>query len=152
MNNIFSDNITWSIGIIIVLFGIIAAHRLIMYREKRNKFFEEAAKFRSKVLATLEGIYPVTQPWWDENLLPKFQQSVPVIETAVAEFRYFIKDKVKLDAAIKEYRDYCQRRAYQGGRPHMIYEKTPTMAQSKADPVEEFKNIVEHILLFASKK
>lgn len=152
MNNIFSENITWSIGIIVILFGIIAVHRLILYREKRNKFLEEAAKFRSKVLAALEGIYPVTQPWWDESLFPKFQQSVPIIETAVAEFRYFIKEKFKLDAAIKEYRDYCQRRTYERGRPHMTYPNSPTMPQPKADPIEEFKNIVDHLLSFTVKR
>jgi len=152
VNNIFSENITWSIGIIVLLFGSIAAHRLTLYREKRNKFSEEAAKFRSRVLATLEGIYPVAHPRWDESLFPKFQRSVPIIETAVAEFRYFIKHKAELDAAIKKYRDYCQRRAYERGAPHMTYPNSRTMPQPKADPIEEFRNIVDHLLSFTIKR
>lgn len=36
MTNIFSDNPTWSIGIIVILFGIIAANRLTLWRSRRD--------------------------------------------------------------------------------------------------------------------
>lgn len=47
MSNIFSENIPWSIGLIVVLFGIIAAHRLVSYRDKKNAFNKAADIFRS---------------------------------------------------------------------------------------------------------
>ena len=152
MINIFSDNITWSIGTIIGLFGIIAGHRLLLYRDRKNNFSATSATFRNKILIALEGIYPITRSWWDESLFPKFPQSVSKIETAGAEFRHFVKRKTAFDAAIKDYRDYCQRRTYERGAPRMTYPNSPAPPNPATDPIEEFKNIVEHLLSFAEKK
>ena len=116
-----------------------------------GRFNKAATIFRNKVLNALEGIYPVTNPWWDESVFPKFKQSVPIIETAVAEFRHFVKRKTELDTAVKKYHDYCQRRTYERGIPHMTYPNSPGIPKTETDPIEEFKNIVEHILSFADE-
>lgn len=121
-------------------------------QKEREKFNDAASAFRNKVLNALEGIYPITRSWWDESLFPKFQQSVSIIETAGAEFKRFIKRKTKFDTAIRNYHDYCQRKTYERGGPRMTYPNSPTMPQPNADPIEEFKNIVEHLLSFAKNK
>jgi hypothetical protein len=121
-------------------------------QKEREKFNDAAAAFRNKVLNALEGIYPITCSWWDESLFPKFQQSVSIIETAGAEFLHFIKYKTMFNAAIKDYREYCQRRTYQGGAPHMTYKNMPNGTKQKPDPIEEFENIVEHLFSFAKNK
>ena len=150
MNNIFSENITWSIGIIVILFGILAAHRLILYREKRNEFFAEAAKFRSKIFAVLEGIYPISQSWWDETTFPRFGQSIAKIETISAEFRHFVKRKSEFNNAVKEYREYCQKRIYERASAWSMYPNMHT--PDDIGPAETFKNIVEHLFSFANGK
>lgn len=149
MNNIFSENITWAIGIIVVLFGIIAAHRLVLHREKRNRFSGEAAKFRTKVLAELEGIYPIP-PVWQPQDYSHFRQSISKVETAATEFRHFVKRKVEFDAAIKEYRKYCEKVTFEGVSAWFMY---PSM-RSPGDigPVETFRNIVEHLFSFANEE
>lgn len=45
MNNIFSQNIIWSVGIIIILFGFIASHRLSGNRRKKERFTKVCDKF-----------------------------------------------------------------------------------------------------------
>jgi hypothetical protein len=86
--------------------------------KEKERFNEAADTYSSKVHTALVGIYPITHPWWDSILFPKFQQSVPKIETAAAEFMPFIKrkselDARELDATVKKYNDYCQQKKYE---------------------------------------
>jgi hypothetical protein len=142
----------WLLSCCGILIMALIGYRLTINAQKHSAFITAATVFRNKVLNALEGIYPVARSWWDESLFPKFQQSVPIIETAVAEFRYFVKRKTAFDAAIKDYRDYCQQRKYVRGAPHMTYENSPALPKPETDPIEEFKNIVEHLLSFTERK
>jgi len=49
MDNIFSENLTFAIGIIAGLFAILAGHRLLIYRDKRRRADDAANELR-KVL------------------------------------------------------------------------------------------------------
>lgn len=141
-------NISWTI--IIALFGI-----FIKIRYDEVKSFRAAADtFRSKVITELEGIYPITRQWWDESHFPKFQQSVPKIETAAVEFGHFIpKRKSELNTAVKNYHDYCQQRKYEKASLWDAFPNSPKHPNySGIHPVEEFKNIVEHLLSLANEK
>jgi hypothetical protein len=149
LNNIFSENITWAIGIIVILFGIIATHRLVLHREKRNKFSAEAANFRSKVLAELHGIYPIPSVWLPQDY-SHFRQSINKVETTAAEFRHFVKRKAEFDVAMKEYREYCEKVTFEGVSAWFTY--TSWRSPDDIGPVETFKNIVEHLLSFADEK
>ena len=149
MKNMFSENITWAIGIIVILFGIIAAHRLVLHREKINKFSAEAAKFRSKVLAELEGIYPIPSVWQPQDY-SHFRQSINKVETAAAEFRYLVKRKTEFDVAMKEYREYCEKATFEGVSAWFTY--TSWRSPDDIGPMETFKNIVEHLFSFADEK
>lgn len=139
-------------GIVGAFFGSWFSYLFGECRRRKEQFDNAAIIFRSKTINALVGIYPVTRSYWDESLFPKFQQSVPIIETAGAEFWYFIKRKTELDAAIKDYRDYCQQRKYEKGAPHMTYPNSPVPLKPETNPIEEFKSIVEHLLSFADDK
>lgn len=148
------EGINWIFGIFLVaLLAAFFASIIPRKQKEREKFNDAATTFRSKVLNSLEGIYPVTRPWSDESLFPKFQQSVPKVETAGVEFRPFIKHKTEFDAAVKEYHDYCQQRKYEKALAWSMYPNSPKPpSESGIGPAEEFKNIVEHILSFANEK
>jgi len=149
MNNIFSDHPTWTIGIVILLFGIIATHRLLIYRDKKNIFNAAAIIFRNKVLAELEGIYPIPSVWQSQDYF-RFRQSINKVETAAAEFRHLVKRKAEFDVAIKEYRKYCEKVTFDGVSAWFFY--TSMRSPDDIGPVETFKNIVEHLFSFSDGK
>ncbi|NOZ69247.1 MAG: hypothetical protein GXP46_08410, partial [Deferribacteres bacterium] len=66
--------------------GYIAWRRL---RKKRLARARAASVFRSRVLAAVEGLYPVTK-YWRREVFDRFRDTVPEIESAAAEFRPFI--------------------------------------------------------------
>ncbi len=123
----------------------------IRTREDREakKFDDAVVIFRSKVLAELEGIYPVTQIWQPE-IYPRFRSSINKVETAAAEFRYFVKRKAEFDTAVKEYHEYCSKVTFEGVSAWFMY--TSTRTPGDIGPIETFKNIVDHLLSFAKEK
>jgi hypothetical protein len=149
LNNIFSENITWSVGIIVILLGIIAAHRLVLYREKRNKCFDEGAKFRGKILSELEGIYPIPGTWQIQDYF-RFRQSIPKVESAAAEFGHFISRKSELEAAVKGYREYCWKVSFEGVSAWHTYKSSSNL--DPISPEDRFKQIIEHLFSFTVKK
>jgi hypothetical protein len=56
MGNIFSENPVTSIAIVAGIFGIWAAHRLMLYRDKKGRFDETADEFRKVFNAALVDI------------------------------------------------------------------------------------------------
>jgi hypothetical protein len=119
---------------------------------QRQEFFVAASKFKATVIYELIGFYPTDQIW-DEKEFPRFHQSIPKIKSAAAEFRYFVKRKTEFDAAVKEYHDYCQQRKYKNALSRTYFPNSPRPPnESGINPVEEFKNIVEHLLSFANEK
>ena len=145
-----TENLFWALP---VLLGALLTSIITRKHKEKERFNKAADTFRNKVITGLEGIYPITHPWWDSILFPKFQQSVPKIEIAAAEFRHFIKRKSELDATVKKYHDYCQQRKYEKAWYSSMFPNSPKPPnESGIDPVEEFKNIVEHLLSFANEK
>jgi len=63
MGNIFANNPPWSIGIIIVLFGIIAAHRLVSHRNKIEIFNKAAKEISDTFHRELKEVYPIPGNW-----------------------------------------------------------------------------------------
>jgi hypothetical protein len=131
----------------------IANHYLSKSRNEEERFKNAAATYSSKIRTALVGIYPVPHPCWDSSHFPKIQQSVLDIETAAAEFMSSIKRKSELNAAVKNYHDYCQQRKYEKAAQLSWFPNSPRPRnESGINPVEEFKNIVEHLLSFANEK
>jgi hypothetical protein len=144
----------------VILPALIAAFfaSVIPRKHKEKERFNKAADtYSSKVHTALVGIYPVNHSW-DSSHYPKFQQSVLDIEIAAAEFMPVIKRKSEpsareLNAAVKNYHDYCQQKKYERAVTRSWFPNSPRpRKESGNDPVEEFKNIVEHLLSFANEK
>jgi hypothetical protein len=145
MHNIFSENIPWALGIVVVLFGIVAAHRLFLYRQKKNKMVKASEKFRNEILTELEGLYPTTH-YWDKNVYPRLAQSITKIESAAIKFRPYAVRKSEFDSAIKKYCEYCKSLTWEKVTGWDMYPSMRTPGE--IGPKEKFKQIVEIILSF----
>jgi hypothetical protein len=124
-------------------------YRLALNVQKHNAFNAAAIIFRNKVLAELEGIYPIP-PVWQPQDYSRFRQSINKVGTAAAEFRHFVKRKAEFDVAVKEYREYCEKVTFGGVSGWFTY--TSTRSPDDIGPVETFKNIVEHLFSFTDEK
>ena len=144
----FSSGELWLLGICGALIMALIAHRLALNLQKRNAFNSAATTFRNKVLTAVQGIYPIP-PVWQPQDYPRFKQSIPEVETAAAEFKPFIKRRTGIDAAVKEYRDYCQKKTYESASAWEMY--TSMRDPGDIGPVETFRKIVEHLLSFAER-
>ncbi len=140
-------------GIAGYLIRTLIDHFLAKSRTKEDreaKRFDDAATvFRSKVLTALEGIYPVNIVWQLQDY-SHFRESINKVETAAAEFRYFVKRKAEFDYVISEYRQYCTEVTFERVSAWYLY--TSMRSPNEIDPVETFRNIVERILSFAGGK
>ena len=133
-------------GILPIAFGGYMAYR----NNKKNRRAEASMRFSNKVLAELEGLYPVTQHW-EQSIFPRFSHSITKIESACAEFRYFIPfyRKGAYDKAIKDYCKYCNEITWESCAGHTMW---PEMRKpGDLGPRETFKNIVEHLFSFAKE-
>lgn len=110
----FSSSDIWMLSICGALIMALVVYRLSLNVQRHNAFIIASGTFRSKILAELEGIYPIVRPWWDESDFPRFSQSINKVESAATEFRYFIKRKADFDIAVKAYREYCKKQQYEG--------------------------------------
>ena len=143
--------ITFGLGSIAGYFcRILLEHWLAKSRTKEERkvreFNEAANKFRSRILVELEGLYPVTQHW-DTNTFHRFKQSITKIESAGAEFRYFIRDSDEFDDAVNKYCKICREITSDRCAAWAMY---PTMREEgEIGPREEFANCVEILLSFA---
>jgi len=117
-------------------------------REAKN-FNNAATTFRNKVLAELQGIYPIP-PVWQPQDYPRFHQSIPKVETAAAEFRPFLKRKAEFDTAIKEYRAYCQTVTFESVSAWFMY--TSMRQPDDIGPVETFRKLIERVFAFTERK
>lgn len=145
----FSATDLWLLGICGALIMALIAYRLSLNVQRHNFFNTAALTFRSKILTELEGIYPIP-PIWEPELYHRFRQSIPKVETAAAEFRYFVKRKAEFEAAVKDYCEYSKKVTPDNVSAWYMYtfEKKP----EDIGPMETFRNIVEHMLSFANEK
>jgi hypothetical protein len=120
-------------------------------REDREakSFSDAATTFRNKILAELQGIYPIP-PLWQPQDYPRFSQSIPKVETAASEFRPFVKRKADLDTAIKKYREYCQSITFESVSAWYMY--TSMRQPDDIGPVETFRKVIEQVLSFTERK
>jgi len=70
---------------VVMLVGILAAHRLSMSRERRAQRVAACSKFRSIVLAG-SSLVPAAEYQWDKTVLPVLQTIANDIGVAVTEF------------------------------------------------------------------
>jgi hypothetical protein len=115
---------------------------------KITEFNKAASTFRSKVFTEFVGFYPINQ-FWEKNEWIRINQSIPIIKSAAAEFRYFVTHKTDFDKAMSEYDKYCREKT-QGNVFPLAY---PTMGYGGVEErKKEFDNIISHLLSFANEK
>ena len=106
MSNIFSENITWSIGIVVVLFGIIAAHRLSARRDKINTFNKAATEFSDTFHRELIEIYPIPANW-PEDIDSYLRGRFGNLSQAVGTFKKHLTLGKRRSFEIDWFRFYC---------------------------------------------
>jgi hypothetical protein len=78
-------------------------------RRHKNAAAARAARaFRERVLAELEGLYPVPRSWSDDAY-QKLKETIPGIESVAAEFRVFVPSEKRgsFDESLKNYCKHC---------------------------------------------
>jgi hypothetical protein len=135
----------WTLPVLLAaLLGSIINRKHIEQKE----FNKSASIFRSKVLAEFVGFYPVNQ-LWEKNEWSRINRSIPIINTAAAEFRYFVARKADFDKAISEYNKYCREKT----KENIFSLAYPTMGYGGVEErKKEFDNIISHLLSFANEK
>ena len=150
MDNIFSENIPWAIGLVVVLFGIIAAHRLVSYRDKKNTFNNAAKEFSDTFHRELKDIFPHPFNWppgangIDIFLRAKF----PVLQSAIAKFRHSLPwyKRLFFNRAWFHYRCSTGREIdTQCYHHYMSFDNNPNYK-------ENFKHNVDNLLKYAKQK
>ena len=120
----------------------------IILRNRRKKRTARAADvFRTKVLAEIEGIYPIPR-YIDTDVFEKFRESVPKIESAAAEFRHFVPSgsQNSFDNALKNYCDHCNRITWE---ECVTYNAVPVKRKpEEIGPKEIFRQNVNTLLSF----
>ena len=162
MNNIFSDNPTWAIGLIFGLFGIIAVHRLLMHRDKKNIFNSAANDFINTIHSELKDIYPIPANW-PENINGFLREKFPTLQAAVNAFAKHLpeSDQTAFFLAWSIYRlgkdsreidkqDYHQYEAWTGA--HRLPETDKLITEDNTKTYKDnFKKNVDNLLKYAKK-
>lgn len=117
---------------------------------KKQQFFSAASKFKASVIYELIGFYPIDQ-YWEKKDFHRLYASIPIINSAAAEFRNFVASKTEFDKAVAEYNRYCRENT-EDKVFILDFSQSLPGAKSKKFYMEEFKNIVERLLSFANKK
>ena len=78
----------WLLGSAATGLAWFVPHRLSLSREKRSARRNAGIKFRSTILETMTGFYPVPSSWPKEKLkiIEDLERRFPTLQTAVAEF------------------------------------------------------------------
>lgn len=96
MENIFSANPAMSVTAILALFGILASHRLLIYREQKKRFDDAADELRRSFIPTVASL---CEDFPDNILINRFdvadiiERGIKSQHIAMINFRSFIKGK-----------------------------------------------------------
>jgi hypothetical protein len=118
---------------------------------KRQEFFIAASKFKAIVIRTIGVLYDPFSPnqIWVKKDFHRLYRSIPRINSAAAEFRYFVASKVDFDKAVSEYNQYCR-----DNTENMVfkldYPVTMPGDKTKKDYMDQFYKIVEVLLSFTN--
>ena len=128
------------VALLVALIGLFGLYNL----HRRKRFHAAADKFRSTVLAELEGIFPVAG-YWEQKIYPKFPDTIPAINRAALELipsLPFYK-RTSFSRAVNEYREQCKSMNWQTAFADSVYESETTTTQKEA-----FVTCVQNLLSF----
>ena len=120
---------------------------------RKTRFNQAAATFRSRVLAELKGIYPANpaDQNWDIDTFQRFSKSIIEIESAATEFSFFVTCKRAFKTATQEYCDCCKRISFEECAGW--YMDNPDIKEAgEIGPIEKFEHLVKTLLSFAEEK
>ncbi|MGA8171115.1 MAG: hypothetical protein WB816_09865 [Methylocystis sp.] len=80
----------WLGSLTIMFIGACLTHHLTIGRDKLTARRNASSKFRGSVLAALTGLYPHPVNWPDD-IDPTLRNAFPTLQTAVEEFRPFVR-------------------------------------------------------------
>lgn len=144
-------------GILAAVFGGYITY--LVYRKTR--FNQAAETFRSRVLAELEGLYPIPSNWPNEKILIDriLREKFPKLQAAVAEFKPFLPQRQHSDfdrvwfiyrmgkgGREKDKQDYWQYIPHSGTSVVNGKEETHDNTETYQD---NFKRNVDNLLKFA---
>ena len=135
-------------GTLIVIFIRL---RFVSEMRSRDIFNDAAKEFRRTVLNSLSGLFPVSKPWPDENFFPLFKKTIPIIESAAAEFRRYVRRQDAFAAAVKQYVSYCKTTDQTAQARWELY-KSEREELGKPEPSKEFERLVHNLFSFADEK
>jgi hypothetical protein len=145
----FSAKDIWFFGIAGALALAWIGFHLTNEINRKTRFHQAATSFRSRVLAELKGLYPVTQ-YWDIQTFPRFSKSITEIESAAAEFRFSVTRKRAFDTAVQEYCNHCKKTSWDECAAWTMY---PAMRkEGEMSPRDKFDHCVKSLLSFTEDK
>lgn len=136
-----------------ILSSVLVAY--IGYRTyKKTRFNRASDLFRGKVLAILEGYYPVVHSR-DGTDYMKIRETVPKIESIAADFSHFLRGSTKrrFSGAVKQYCDYCKAVNRENDHARARFDH-PTSPKPETEPLttENLARHVDTLLSFAKEK
>ena len=123
-------------------------HKNAIALMQRQEFFAAASKFKATIIYEISGFFPGDR--WDKDEWPRIYQSIPKVNSAAAEFRYFVARKTDFDKVVSEYNKYC--RESTADKVFILDFSKSMPGKYLKDYMKDFKDIVEHLLSFANEK
>lgn len=106
MSNIFYENQTWSFGIAVVLFGIIAGHRLVTRRDRIASFNRAATEFSDCFHHELREIYPIPANW-PQDITVYLRARFDTLSEAVGKFKRHLSRRKQRAIERDWFQFYC---------------------------------------------
>jgi len=151
----------WLLGLAGALVMALIGFLLADTQNRKTRFNQAAATFRSRVLAELEGLYPIPTKWPTEKMMIDriLKEKFPKLQIAIAEFSEFLPwyrrkafDKVWFiyrmgeDGREIDKQDYWQYIPHSGTSVISGKEETHDNTETYQD---NFKRNVDNLLKFA---
>lgn len=134
-----------------VILTALTSGLLLLYVHRKNARRTAAAKYRSALLESFAGLYPVPSNW-PKNIDVHLRQAFPLIQRAVAEFRPYVPRRARnsYDQAWFVYRLGTDGREIDKQLYHQYMGFTDP-GQPVVDPKMTFYNNVAGLLAFGTE-
>jgi len=91
------------LSICLTLFGLLAVHRLALYRQKESSRIVAANDFVSTITLELSEIYPVSSNW-PEDIDCYLRNKFPILQAAIENYKPYVKNQKGFNKAWDFYR------------------------------------------------
>ena len=149
----FSTTDLWLLGVCGTLFMAWIGFLLTSTLNRKNRSYQTADLFRSRLLAELEGFYPTIHSWSEADY-SKIRETVQRVERLAAEFSQSLEGagKRRFEEATRSYCNYCRGISRTHDVADALY---PVMRKTDGKEIFNGENLskhVDHLLSFARPK